>query len=214
LRGPPGRFARSARPAAPRRFVLRVRGPRLVLRERFIRTTTTRELVRALAAPTTPGFEIVRELHVHAGRLPSDSPRTSPALRPAERPLTQTVVREIRRAERLRVQTVRERIRVEHITERGQAPAQAQPRNVDARTRGPVRVTPPADAVPTDHRAPPSAAASAPPIGLVAAAGPVLPALAPPAAPPRPPSVEEIAERVLRLIERRARAQRERLGRL
>jgi hypothetical protein len=212
VHAPPLRLGRIVRPAAAYRLVLRIRGPRVVLRERFSRLTT-REFMRALGVPASARVQDVHELHVHTStRPPVGSPGMTPTAT-ALRSVTQTVARETRRIERLHVQTVRERIRVEHAPERSRAAAPVQRRSVAARTRAPVRLAPPAEAVPTAHPSQPPTAASGP-IGLVVAAGPALPTPTPLAAPSRSPSVEEIAERVLRLIERRARAQRERLGRL
>ena len=215
LQGPPLRLGLVSRAVGAHRLVLRVGRPRLVLRERLCQATT-RELVRAVAVPFTAGFQVVREFHVHtSGGLPADLPRTAPAataLRPVNRPVTRTVAHESGRVERLHVQTVRERIRVEHASGRSRAGARAHQRSVATRMRAPVRLSPPVEVVPAAHQAQQPTATSAP-VSPVAAADPSLAAL-PPVAPPRSPSVEEIAERVLRLIERRARAQRERLGSL
>jgi hypothetical protein len=212
LHAPPLRLGRIERPAAAHRLVLRIRGPRVVLRERFSRLTM-REFMRVIGVPANAGVQYVHELHLQTSTRP---PAGSPGMTPTAtvlRSVTHTVARETRRIERLHVQTVGERIRVEHAPERSRAAAPVRRRSVAAHTRAPVRLAPSAEAAPTAHASQPPAATSAP-IGLVVAADPALPTPTPLAAPPRSPSVEEIAERVLRLIERRARAQRERLGRL
>jgi hypothetical protein len=202
------RRGRIARPVAARRLVLRISRSRLVLRERVSRTTT-RNLVRAVSVPVKTRVQSVRVLHGHTvSRLPAEPPRTAPAataLQPPDRPVTRMVVRETRRIDRLHLQTVRERTRVAHAPDRSRACVRSDQRP----TRAVARLGPPA---PAADLAPPAAATSAP-LSVVAAADPVPPTPAP-AEPSRSPSVEEIAERVLRLIERRARAQRERLGRL
>src|SRR5262245_58919994 len=213
LQAPPLRLGRIVRPAERHRLVVRIRRPRVMLREHFSQLTT-HELVRATGVPAGARAADVHEHHVHTStRPPVGAPGTTQTAT-ALRPVTQARARETRRIERLHVQTVRERIFVEHASERAR-PAAAQHRSVAARTRAPVRRARPAGTAPPGHPSQlPTATRS--PIGPVVAAEPApsTPTPARLATPPRSPSVEEIAEHVLRLIERRARAQRERLGRL
>ena len=62
LHAPPLRLGRIERPAAAHRLVLRIRGPRVVLRERFSRLTT-REFMRVIGVPANARVQDVHELH-------------------------------------------------------------------------------------------------------------------------------------------------------
>jgi hypothetical protein len=211
--GPPTRrFGRRDRSLARPRLTPRAVCRRTIVRERMCQAAA-REVVKAIAPPRSLRLRVVREHQVHTSSLhvveslrgtPSESPR-QPAVRPAMR----MIVRDIRHDEQLHERTFHKHSRLERAGERPQGGTHTH--TVVVRSRTPVRSGLARDSAQDFHRGQPDPQADTP-AGLspeadrkVSNRPPVFSA---------PPSVEEIAERVLRVIERRARAQRERLGSL
>jgi hypothetical protein len=163
-----------------------------------------------LQAPVDAGPTPVTRLgeHVLAARAPAGERQSSGDFAP--RP-TAGVLRDLRRIERLVVRRERERTRVERIHPSAKATSVTRPgtaavaRPATVASPQPPLPRPAAARAPAVHAAPESAAGTP----RTAAAEDVAPRAA---AAPGAPDVDEIAERVIRLIERRARAQRERLG--
>jgi hypothetical protein len=206
-----------------RRWTLRS-WPRPRLVREVLRTLVHRHTERSTASPPLqqPAPIAVREhrtvveipgARAHEGvrAIASRDRRRDPPPERGSRSLG--VLHDLRRIERLVVGPGRERTRVERI----QAPAvaaTAEPRATAAIAR-PVAAA--STAAPAARAAASRAGARHAPLDGTAQVPPRAAALedtaAPPAAGrPEPPDVDEIAERVIRLIERRARAQRERLG--
>lgn len=207
----PLRFGRRDRTPARPRLVLRALRQRVIVR-RPIFPVTTREVVRAISLPPGAGSKVARKRNTHSitTRVGGLARAAAPASRRRSPRLTmRTVVRDARRVERVHVRTVRERLQVEHCRERLHTDAGGDQRPIVARAKVAVRSGSPTEAAPTSLQTQPAASANPPSPSLGGErdlSGPRR------AAPQRPPSVDEIAERVLRIIERRARAQRERLG--
>ena len=211
LRGP-RRFGRHDGDIARPRLSLRVVRQRLTVRERMGQAPR-RRIIKIISAPAGAQARVIRPRQTRIFNLQvveSPSGRASEASRRGHARHVRVSARDVRRIERLHVRTVRERLQVERIVE--QSTARAHPNGSVARSRAPMSSGPPADSVPDGHRPQPR------PDGESAHTAPLreverlTSAHAP--APPPPPDIEDIAERVLRVIERRARAQRERLGSL
>ena len=208
------RFGRRDRALGGPRRLLRVPGRRTVLRQAMFRVTTN-EVVRVLGPPAPPGLGHARASHSRHARSP---PASSTPATPRDR------------------STPRAAVAADPDGRAGCSPRRTAPRANDARAHR-CRTCPRAAARGSrwrsGHGCRPQAGALT--VKLTAADGSDAIRLAsgrrstslPRVGPPRPgrirlrrrrlrrhevASVEEIAERVLRIIERRARAQRERLG--
>jgi hypothetical protein len=178
----------------------------VVLRERT-RTLVRERVDRPAAAPPPP--RLVERLLERVVTPPSPRGRCEPAAASALRPAG--VLRDLRRIERAIVRRERERTRIE----RGLTPAPTAG-HIDPLATSVLERAERAPSMQALHPLPTapgsrSAGLPEPPTAWPTRPGHPAPTQAS-EAPPAPVDVQELAERVLRLIERRAHAQRERLG--
>ena len=208
----PRRFGRHDRAIARPRLSLRAVRQRLAVGERIGQAPMGR-IIKIISAPAGTHARVIRPHQTHIVNLQvvaSPSGRASEASRRGHAEQVRVTTRDIRRIERLHARTVRERLQIERVVER--SPARAHPNSSVVRSRAPVNSGPRADSVPDEHRPQPTPARENAYITPLREVERLTSANAP--APPPPGDIEDIAERVLRVIERRARAQRERLGSL